>query len=240
MVGMDHSTWASFPWWLIFPIWAVFGGRVAARRRGRRRTQELPHGGTAPSRPSAADARADRRAQQERQVASAQQLIADHDAVNGRWLSYELDVAKLIDFPMMTDVREPLTVDFIRAKRSADGLRPSTPEALLADDGVADYREAVRRYEVAFDLAEREAQRVRDAHYSEAEQRRLAQARQLLRVAVDPGASANERQVAYSRVRREIEGIIVLPVEAVAALERRVVLGLPSGSSVRRPTDGAA
>ncbi|WP_143588448.1 hypothetical protein [Tersicoccus sp. Bi-70] len=235
---MDH--WANFPWWLIFPIWAMAGGGFAARRRGRRRTQELSHGGGAPSRPPATDVRADRRAQQERRVASARQLIADHDAVNGRWLAYELDVARLIDFPMMTDVREPLTVDFIRAKRAADGLRPGSPEALLADDGVAEYREAVRRYEVAFDLAEREAVRLRDAHYSEGEQRRLAQARQLLRVAVDPGASANERQVAYTRVRRELEGIIVLPVEAVAALERRVVLGLPSGSSGRRPTDGAA
>ncbi|MEH0110442.1 hypothetical protein V6N00_12080 [Tersicoccus sp. MR15.9] len=236
---MDHSTWASFPWWLIFPVWAVFGGRFAARRRGRRRMQGLPQA-EAPHRPSAAEARAEQRAQWERQVASARQLIADHDAVNGRWLAYELDVAKLIDFPMMTDVREPLTVDFIRAKRAADGLRPGSPEALLQDDGVGEYREAVRRYEVAFDLAEREALRLRDAHYSQLEQRRLAQARQLLRVAVDPAATANERQLAYTRVRRELEGIIVLPVEAVAALERRVVLGLPAGSDARRPTDGAA
>lgn len=240
MVGMDHSGWVNFPWWLIFPIWAMAGGGLAARRRGRRRGRELTEAAGSSRRPSAAaDRRAEERDQRERRLAVAQRLIAEHDAVDGRWLSYELDVAKLIDFPMMTDVREPLTVDFIRAKRSADGLRPASAEVLLADDGVADYRDAVRRYEVAFDLAEREAQRVRDAHYSPAEQRRLAQARQLLRVAVDPSASANERQVAYTRVRREIEGIIVLPVEAVAALERRVVLGLPPGSGVR-PTDGAA
>ncbi|OMH23171.1 hypothetical protein BKD30_14115 [Tersicoccus phoenicis] len=235
---MDH--WASFPWWLIFPIWAMAGGGFAASRRARRKVRQTPRTAGPPRRPSAADARAEQRAQRERQLASARQLIADHDAVNGRWLTYELDVARLIDFPMMTDVREPLTVDFIRAKRTADGLRPRSPEALLADDGVAEYRDAVRRFEVAFDLAEREALRVRDGHYTEADQRRLAHARQLLRVAVDPGATANERQVAYTRVHRELEGVIVLPVEAVAGLERRVVLGLPAGSRLRRPADGAA
>ena len=50
-----------------------------------------------------------------------------HDAVNKRWLDYELDVGKLIDYPVMTDVREPLTVAFLRAKREADGLRPAAP-----------------------------------------------------------------------------------------------------------------
>lgn len=28
-------------------------------------------------------------------------LMAAHDAVNRRWLDYELDVGKLIDFPVM-------------------------------------------------------------------------------------------------------------------------------------------
>jgi hypothetical protein len=47
---------------------------------------------------------------------------------------HELDVGKLIDFPVMTDVREPLTVAFLRAKREADGLRPAKPEE-MADGG---------------------------------------------------------------------------------------------------------
>ncbi|MBZ5869692.1 hypothetical protein LAQ72_27990, partial [Escherichia coli] len=63
----------------------------------------------------------------------ALRLFADHDAVNSRWLAYELDVAKLIDFPMMSDVREPLTVEFLRAKRLADGLRPAVPTDLASD-----------------------------------------------------------------------------------------------------------
>ncbi len=66
-----------------------------------------------------------------------------HDAVNRRWLDYELDVGKLIDFPVMTDVREPLTVAFLRAKRTADGLRPGAPEDITTAARLAEYREAV-------------------------------------------------------------------------------------------------
>lgn len=98
------------------------------------------------------------------------QLMEGHDAVNRRWLDYELDVGKLIDFPVMTDVREPLTVAFLRAKRTADALRP----------------------------------------------------RKLLRIAA-------ERQAAYKRARRQLDGLIVLPEAALAALEEGIAGMIDAG-----------
>ena len=41
-------------------------------------------------------------------------LLDQHDQTNARWLAYELDVAKLLDFPMMTDMRNPFTMGFTR------------------------------------------------------------------------------------------------------------------------------
>ena len=93
-----------------------------------------------------------------------QSLMATHDAVNRRWLDYELDVGKLIDFPLMTDVREPLTVAFLRAKREADGLRPAAAKEMTAPSRLEAYRAAVNGYEVAFAVAEREARRIRDSN----------------------------------------------------------------------------
>ena len=61
---------------------------------------------------------------------------------------------------------------------------------------IAEYREAVTDYEVAFDLAEREARRVRDSQFSETERKRLATAQQLLAVALDQSATPAERQIA--------------------------------------------
>lgn len=112
-------------------------------------------------------------------------MLASHDEVNRRWLDYELDVGKLIDFPVMTDVREPLTVAFLRAKRDADGLRPARPADMPSKSRLDEYRAAVRGFEVAFDVAEREARRIKDRNFSAVERQRLAMARKLLRIAED-------------------------------------------------------
>jgi hypothetical protein len=155
-------------------------------------------------------------------------LMAAHDAVNRRWLDYELDVGKLIDFPVMTDVREPLTVAFLRAKKAADGLRPAAPGDITTAAGLAEYRTAVHGFELAFDVAEREAKRIKDTNFTGPERQRLATARKLLNIASDGAATAAERQTAYRRARRELDGLIVLPEATLAALEEKIAGELDS------------
>src|SRR5689334_18263701 len=57
--------------------------------------------------------------------------LETHARTDARWLEYELDAAKLLDFPLMTDLRAPLTNDFHKAKLRADLLRPARAEDLL-------------------------------------------------------------------------------------------------------------
>ena len=163
-------------------------------------------------------------------------LMKAHDAVNRRWLDYELDVGKLIDFPVMTDVREPLTVAFLRAKREADGLRPAAPGEVRTAARLTEYRAAVTSFEIAFDVAEREAKRIRDSKFTGPERQRLETARKLLRIASDAAATPAERQTAYRRARRELDGLIVLPEATLAALEDRIASMLDAGPApeVRR------
>jgi hypothetical protein len=123
---------------------------------------------------------------------------------------------------MMSDVREPLTVAFLRAKRTADGLLPVTAAEIATDERLHEYREAVRAFEVAFDIAEREARRIRDQHFTGPERLRLNTARRLLTIAVDRAATPAERQLAYGRARKELDGLLALPAEALAALQRQV------------------
>lgn len=207
-------------WWLIFPCSGVFAawGRSwskANERQHRRRVElyKIRHQG-----------------QQLEQslTGEVEELMKTHDAVNQRWLDYELDVAKLIDFPLMTDVREPLTVAFLRAKRDADALRPTTPDALSAAR-CAEYRAAVNNYDVAFTVAESEARRIKAGSFSERERQRLTTARKLISIAVDNAASPAERQTAYRRARRELDGLIVLPDDAINLLEEQVARALESG-----------
>ncbi|MCU1548179.1 MAG: hypothetical protein JWO29_1130 [Arthrobacter sp.] len=210
-------------WWLIFPMSALVGSWArswskAGERRHRRRVELYKLRNQ--------EVQAERASQSE-----ALALLAAHDAVNRRWLAYELDVGKLIDYPVMTDVREPLTVAFLRAKREADGLRPATAGEITTAARMAEYRAAVNGFEHAFDIAEREAIRIKDSNFAAPERHRLATARQLLRIASDSAATPAERQTAYKRARRELDGLIVLPAVTVAALEEKIARMIDAGKA---------
>ncbi|AOY72391.1 hypothetical protein IG195_02890 [Arthrobacter sp. TES] len=201
-------------WWLVFVFGGMAGGWAksiskANERRHRRKVElyKLKNQQVVAEQASQAEVAV---------------LMAAHDAVNHKWLDYELDVGKLIDYPLMSDVREPLTVAFLRAKKEADGLRPAAAADITTAARLAGYRSAVRSYEIAFEIAEHEAKRIKDANFTGPERDRLATARKLLRIAEDVAATPAERQTAYKRARKELDGLIVLPDVTLAALEAKV------------------
>jgi hypothetical protein len=150
--------------------------------------------------------------------------VSEHDRTDTRWLDYELDIGKLLDFPLMTDMRNPLTERFHRAKLRADLLRPERAEDLLDDaDAARQYLDAVENYVTAFNVAESEAMRRRRNDFTKEQQQRLTRARSALRVAVDTGATQQERERAYALASRELDGLVVLPERARAAIERGIV-----------------
>lgn len=149
--------------------------------------------------------------------------IEEHDRTDTRWLEYELDVAKLLDYPLMTDMREPLTERFHRAKLLSDFLRPANVADLVDDrDATREYLDAVQEYVTAFEVAEAEAIRRRRTGFSEEEQERLDRAQRLLRVSADSAATTQERERAYHLARRDLDGLIVLPERTRAAIERGI------------------
>ncbi|MGO4382800.1 hypothetical protein [Specibacter sp. RAF43] len=214
-------------WWLAFPLAGLIAagsrGLAKSREREHQRQVELyklqhpgaPEDGTAPPLAPAGSHR-------EITADDVAKVMDAHDGVNRRWLDYELDVGKLIDFPMMTDVRESLTVAFLRAKRDADALRPVAAEDMTSKSRWDDYRNAVNAFAVAFDVAEKEARRIKDTGFSEPERQRLNTARKLVNLAENEAASPAERQTAYRRARVELEGLIVLPDVTLASLEQKM------------------
>jgi hypothetical protein len=150
-------------------------------------------------------------------------VIDQHNQTDARWLDYEMDIAKLLDFPMMTDVRDPLTVSFHKAKQRADWLRPDKIDDIISDrNAQVEYRDAVHEYVSAFEVAEAEAIRRRRSDFSAEAQERLERAQHLLRLATDRAATPQERENAYSKARRELDGLIVLPARTRASIERRI------------------
>jgi hypothetical protein len=154
---------------------------------------------------------------------SLTRVLREHDRTDTRWLEYEVDFARLLDFPLMTDMRDPLTIGFHKAKLRADFLRPAKAEDLLDDgDAAARYLAAVEDYVTAFNIAEAEAKRRRRTDFSQDEQQRIARAQNLLRTASDSAATPQERQNAYDRARRELDCLIVLPAATQASIERGI------------------
>lgn len=246
-------------WWLAFPFIGVMSGvgsawERAARRRHRRRLEVLHakaelkaaargQAVAAASLPPVTAPTATTMgapAARETQATQLERLFATHDAVTARWLEYELDVAKIIAFPAMSDGRQPLTAAFLRAKRIADGLRPASPKARLTREQLTEYRNAVADFEVAFDIAERDARRIKDSSFTEGERKRLETAKQLLTVAIDQAATPAERQLAYRRVREELDGLISLSDGAIEVLENKVALELPASATSAQATDASS
>ncbi|STZ59148.1 Uncharacterised protein [Mycolicibacterium tokaiense] len=213
-------------WWLIFPLSGVAGGAwkavsAANERRAERRLERYRI--KQQTKVAMAEAAGRGREDDALRRREMQKLLVAHTSTDERWLSYEMDVAKLLDFPLMTDMRDPLTADFHRAKRRADLLRPESVDELSGDRAAQlEYRDAVHDYVSAFDIAEAEAIRRRRSDFSASDQERLARAQNLLRLAADSGATAAERRSAYTRARGELDGLIALPAATVLSLERRV------------------
>ena len=245
---MNVFEFLSAYWWLAFPIIGALAGSGRAWQKSieRRHTRRLEllrvkgeiraaqlaakGGGVVPAVTGAVPAAASV-SNTGSEASRLVRLLAAHDDVNRRWLDYELDVARIIAFPTMSDGREPLTAAFLRAKKVADGLRPESARVRPDAETMNEYRDAVHDYEVAFEIAEQDARRRRDSGFEPAERKRLATAQQLLSVAVDEAATAAERQVAYRRVRQELDGLIALPDQAIEVLESKVSAELTSGRS---------
>ncbi|MEE6136612.1 hypothetical protein SKC41_09735 [Mycobacterium sp. 050128] len=213
-------------WWLIFPFAGAIGTGVRAvaaanERRAQRRQERYRLKQQAKIAVAQASGRV--RGDEENARRDLTKLLAAHDRTDARWLEYEVDVAKLLDFPLMTNMRDPLTIAFHKARRHADLLRPERPEDFAGDrSAYLDYRDAVHEYISAFEIAEAEAIRRRRSDFAEDEQQRLARAQNLLHLAQDEGATREERQIAYARAGKELEGLIALPAPARASIERRI------------------
>jgi hypothetical protein len=217
-------------WWLIFPLSGTIFGAVRAiaaanERRADRRLERYRLKQQAKIAIAEASGRGrDNADSQRREVVK---VLAAHDRTDARWLDYEVDIARLLDFPLMTDMRNPLTVAFHKAKQRADLLRPERPDDMLGDRSAQlEYREAVHEYVTAFEIAETEATRRRRSDFSEDDQQRLARAQNLLRLAQDEAASPQERQSAYARANKELDGLIVLPAPVRMSIERRIAAAI--------------
>ena len=219
-------------WWLVFPVGGIVGGWAGsiARYNEKRRRDKIELARIK------ANAKTERLKLTKASRSHIKKTLTAHDDLNKRWFDYEVDLATIIDFPLMTDMREPLTQEFHRTKLIADDLRPDNPDDLLDAEVYTEYRDAVRAYSLAFAAAEREARRRKHADFNPIERQALERARKLVMVALDDAATPAERQAAYRKARSELDGLIAVPQVSTMRIEQRIAGVLEAGSEGRAQT----
>lgn len=167
----------------------------------------------------------------EKNIEQWNNLIERCDKIIKEWASYELDTVKIIDLPLLSDMREKSTINFHAALRQAKALRPENVKRVSEISAIGSpFDAAVEDLEATFHIAETEAKRIRWNNFSADERKRLQKAKDLLNIAMNGAASDNERQSAYKRMQKELSGLIVVPKANILALEKKINLLLTDGS----------
>lgn len=131
--------------------------------------------------------------------------------------SYETDLAKQIDFPVMTDVTDEATAKYVKAMRNASLAVRTTPAKPSLDQAERLMGE-VREFSVTFDAAEQRAHRLQWSAFTVAEQGRLRDARTALDLIHNGGLSDEARNAQYKRIAKLVQGLVTITDKSRSAL----------------------
>lgn len=134
--------------------------------------------------------------------------------------AYQTDIVKIIKYPLMTEKTDSCTIAMTLALNKATRLSMDTalPENLIA------FHDAIEDLETKFILAESNALKMANTLLSEAEIKKTTKASDLFRLASNEAASEQEKKVAFIQGFKQLEGILVVPEEAVMNFQAKIGL----------------
>lgn len=177
-------------------------------------------------------------------LTAAWQTFRDrHDELLRKITHAETDWDSLFFTPALTDPNVDQTHRMLLTMRTANTLRDTAgdlPPGLAADADLTTiaYPRAVEAFARAWDIAERHARRVGQKNVLLAERKTIKEIRTLLDIAENSAASQTERNLAYRRAQKLIEGLnsIHVPQSLMAQLEeshRLMLTAAPTPGGIR-------
>lgn len=156
-----------------------------------------------------------------------QTLIDHHAKIRSEWMSYETDILKIVDFPLLTDMSEPVTIKLHEALRKANIHEPKNIKTLSrVPFSGSEYDTAVQELDTAFRAAESKARLSSWNKFTMEEKKRLQRAKDLLAMAMNGASTPSERQSAYKQAMKTLQGLIEVPKATILALESNTQLAL--------------
>ena len=131
------------------------------------------------------------------------------EEVNTDVNAYRDDIVKVIKYPIMNDKTDSYTREFMSALKRANRMALNPTQ-----EG---FSEAVREAEHKFMAAESNALRIASTSLTEQELKRVQKAKDLLAIASNEASSEQEKKSAFVQGFKQLEGVIIVPDEAVEA-----------------------
>jgi hypothetical protein len=169
--------------------------------------------------------RADQRAQAQASAKRLKALRAQADSVMASYAAYASDALEVLKRPLLSDVTEPTTAEFLAALDSV----VTFSDGDLRGDELERYSRAVERLSSSWRRADDKAVRVGTGFLSSEDAKKVRRARDLLTLALDPAATEAERVSAFERAKKLVDGLVRLPAPALSAVETVVRPAITGG-----------
>jgi len=152
-------------------------------------------------------------------VTTLGEAVALIGSVKTAYAGYELDARKLLAYPALIDLQDPISATWFEAFGQACALEPEDPTRCPPDHADR-FVSAVLVAEKAWEAAEANARAVALDHLDAEQRNRIRRARRALDLALDPATPAGEREAALATTLDLIRGIVVLPPATGSSLRQ--------------------
>lgn len=143
-------------------------------------------------------------------------IFEDYQSISDDYTKYTFDIMRILKDPLLNDMSFEPTQSFILNLEKAKSYKPQEVGSLTFSHPFVD---AVSNLKVSWVRAKQESSLRKLNNYSKDEIDKLHTARNLMSIAIDGSGNVEERQIAYKRAIKELEGLIVIPEDSIKALE---------------------
>lgn len=175
-------------------------------------------------------------------IASSENLAGQNGLTSGTWddtfstyrgivnefTDYSMDILKILHKPLILDMSSNFTRNFHLSLNHAKQVEPLPG---IAFDPDHPFIKLVGELKFNWDALLAEAEKVNLSNFSPDETAGIERAKKMMAIALDTSTTSAERQLAYRRAMKELEGLLLVPQTAVLELEKLVGLRSIGGNS---------
>ena len=142
------------------------------------------------------------------------EVDARHQKIVSAWLEYEMDLKKALEYPVMLDTTDPVTSTLVKLVVKTGDIKSFEPRDVMVNPIKTSFYNSVLELEAAFTAAENNAKKISNSIWNDLEKKKVETAKSLHALVMDDSASSSERQLAYDRLFKTLDGVMEVPAKS--------------------------